>query len=115
MARYRLHEAWLDDATRRLGQLPAAPGELAHRLAILRQEGSELAADMDPERTIALRGWIERAMVLHQAICLGELANWQRAQGKAVVPESVVAHLLRLHPAKGTVAGPRWWPGRPTD
>ena len=115
MHRYRLHEAWLDDAGRRLGQLSAAPDELCARLAILREQGAELATDMDPERTIALRSWIERAMVLHQAICLGELAGWQRAQGRPVLPDSVGAQLLRSHPALGADGGPRWWPGRPAD
>ena len=112
MHRYRLHEGWLEDAARRLRGVPDASDQLTPRLSILQREAMELAADMDPERTIALRSWIERAMVLHQGICLAELAAWQRARGRTPLPESVMAHLLRLHPANGQGSGERWWPGR---
>ena len=113
MHRYRLHEVWLEHMAQRLERTGGDATGLSARLAILTAEATTLAADMNPERTVALRGWIERAMVLHQAVCLRELAAWQLKSGREPLPAAVVAHLLRTHPAEGSAGGTRWWPGKP--
>lgn len=103
----RLHEDWLDWLGKRVGNLHGTvAADLSLRLQRLHQDVAGLLARSDGAVTLALRGWIEQAMVLHQATCLVELA--QRAD--APFPEDVAALLLDCHPLRAAAEVRGWWP-----
>ncbi len=112
MHRYRLHQAFIGDLLGRLGGLQGEVADaLSQRLQTLATEAAELAQDMDEARTVALRRWIDRVMVVYQGVCLLELARWQRRAGRTPMPEAVPRHLLATHPDLPLEQTPLWWPG----
>jgi acyl-CoA dehydrogenase len=103
----RLHEDWLAWLAPRVAAT-AGPlrTPLDARLERLARLANELLGRSDEAVTLALRSWIEEAMVLHQATCLAELAH----PPIAAFPADVAALLLDCHPlqAAGELRG--WWP-----
>ena len=76
---------------------------MRERLIVLAGEAERLAAARDENETLALRSWMDNAMVAYQALCLGELDQWRQQRGEAT-EAGVVAHLLALHPLRTAVA-----------
>lgn len=112
MQRHGLHRPWLTLMGDRAARLEGAQAdEIRRRLQRLQDDAEALAARRDEGATVALRRWIDRAMVSWQTLCLLELSRWQRQRGAAALPDSVAALLHALHPDLPAVSGPRWWPG----
>ncbi len=111
MQRLKLHVPFLDWLGARVELLPEP--ELHGRMERLRLEAQALAGSaQDPEAPIAVRTWMENAMVLLQAVALIELGKSQEAQGKPALDRKVVAQLLALHPWREAVTVAGWWPGQ---
>jgi len=112
MQRYRLHEAFIDLLQSRLSDHSGAiADELRGRLTSLTSIAADVANDADEARTVQLRHWIDRTMVVYQGVCLLELAAWQSSIGRAPLPEAVCAHLLAIHPDQPAATSEAWWPG----
>ncbi len=105
MQRYGLHRPFLGLLQRRAEAWGDAPNaqEVRERLIVLAGEAERLAAARDENETLALRSWMDNAMVAYQALCLGELDQWRQQRGEAT-EAGVVAHLLALHPLRTAVA-----------
>ena len=105
MQRYALHRPFLALLQRRAEALGDAQNaqEVRERLIVLAGEAERLAAARDENETLALRSWMDNAMVAYQALCLGELDQWRQQRGEAA-EAGMVAHLLALHPMRTAVA-----------
>lgn len=108
MQRLRLHVPFLDWLGARVTALPQ--GDLHERMERLRREADRLARSPDPEAPIAVRTWMENAMVVHQAVTLRELGAHQEATGRPVLDPRVVGQLLALHPWREPVTVQGWYP-----
>jgi acyl-CoA dehydrogenase len=108
MQRLRLHEPFLDWLGARVDQ--QAHPELHGRMERLRLEAAGLAVSQDPQAPIAVRTWMENAMVVLQAVVLLELAQTQQAEGRIALPPAVVAQLLALHPWREAITARGWYP-----
>ncbi len=108
----KLHEAWLTWIGERVALLGKGEfgEELKRRLQALKVEGRRLQLAEEPDTPIAMRQWMELAMILHQAVCLAELCTMAAPAGKAKLPPQIVRQWFSLHPhvqAERTVG---WWP-----
>lgn len=108
MQKLHLHEAWCDWLARRMDDLTGSTVQLTltERMAGLRTAAAQLVASRNPDDARAARAWVESAMVVHQGVCLAELA------GDGAVPLDVAAHLLSLFPVRPATATVGWWPGK---
>lgn len=112
MAKLRLHEAWLDWLEARADRLSGGEtGRLQEllqvRLIALRADARQLLGAAQADPGIATRVWIENAMVLHQALCLTEMAS-----SAGPLPPAVPAQLLELFPHRGAPVVRGWYPGQ---
>ena len=109
--RLKLHEAWLAWMGARVAALASGEfgPELRRRLDLLAEEGAAIAASQAPDAPIAMRQWMELAMILHQAVCLAELCNL-RVGSKQPLPAQVVRQWFDLHPHVRQARVTGWWP-----
>ncbi len=110
--RLKLHEAWLDWIGERVAALALGDIrlELARRHVLLSDEAQRIHASTAEDEPIAMRHWMELAMILHQAVCLAELCALSASSATHLLPPQIVQQWLDLHPhaRQKRVAG--WWP-----
>ncbi len=114
MGRYELHRPFLSQLEMRIAA-SAHPlkAVLRQRCGALLAQAALIAADRSESATVAMRTWIDQAMVTYQALCLVELAASQRDGGTEPLPDDVVALLLHLHPMRRDAERAVWWPSMP--
>lgn len=109
LQRLNLHQPWLAWLGERIAALPAGEfaTELQRRLDVLAGDAAGIAASQEPTTPIWMRQWMEQAMVVHQAVCLTELA----AQGQSTaLPPEVIRLWLHVHPLNRVAPMTGWWP-----
>ncbi len=110
MQRLGLHKDWLDWLEPRVLALPVT--DLHVRFAAMRDDADRVVRLAGQDSTQAGRIWMESAMVVHQATCLLEMADWQEKHGQPVIHGKAIAQFLALHPWHQAVREPGWWPGQ---
>ncbi len=110
--RLKLHEAWLAWIGARVAAQASGEfgAELARRLALLAAEVRRLETADAADSPIAMRHWMELAMILHQAVCLAELCALPAASQKPALPADIVRQWLALHPHVQPARVTGWWP-----
>ena len=109
--RLKLHEPWLAWIGGRIAALQSAEfgAELTTRLELLQTEVARIQASQEPDAPMAMRQWMELAMILHQAVCLAELCNLKMLP-KQPLPPQVVRQWFALHPHVQATRVVGWWP-----
>ncbi len=109
--RLNLHTAWLAWIGERVAALATTQfgDELDRRLSLLTVEAQRIATDDAPDAPIAMRQWMELAMILHQAVCLVELVGLAAPAGQQL-PDAIVLQWFDLHPHVRHERVKGWWP-----